>query len=214
MSITLIIIIITGLVSYQAFNNAELKAKLLFHPYTIKRQGEWYRFLTHGFVHANMQHLLINMFVLWQLGEFIEAQFNQVFGPTQGMIIYIVLYLAAIIMSSLYSYGQHQNNPGYAAVGASGATSAVLFSFILFLPWEWFLFPPLPGILLGVAYLYYSSYMSKHGYDNIGHDAHFFGAIFGVLYTIGIALLFRPELLSFFIDQLLTGPKPPPFFNF
>jgi membrane associated rhomboid family serine protease len=125
MSLTLIIIILTGLISFQAFSNPAIQQQLIFHPHTISRTGQWYRFLSHGLIHANLQHLLINMFVLWQFGEVIELRvFLPLFGDLYGRLLYIFLYFSAIIVASVGTYVKHQNNPGYAAVGASGATSA------------------------------------------------------------------------------------------
>lgn len=214
MNLTLILVIMTGIISYQAFENTSMRNKLLFHPASVKEFGEYYRFLTHGFVHANWQHLLINLFVLYQFGEVIESIFAspKVFGPTFGRILYVLLYLTAIVLASIPSYFKHQDNQYYSALGASGATSALVFAYILFNPWGWFLFPPLPAILFGVAYLWYSSYMSKRGVDNIGHDAHFWGAVYGAAFTIGAVLVFRPSIVTNFINVLLAGPEPPPFF--
>ena len=211
MSLTLILVILTGLVSFQAFNSPEMQYKLRFHPVSVKNNGEWYRFLTHGFVHANWEHLLINMFVLWQFGEFIEYMFNGLFGPGIGRIMYLFLYLSAIVIASVPSYFRHENNSYYAAVGASGATSALVFAYILFQPWGWFLFPPLPAIIFGVAFLWYSSYMEKRGMDNIGHNAHFWGAVYGVAFTLISAAVLNPGLIDVFIAQLLQGPTAPSF---
>lgn len=212
MSFTIILVIMTGLISYQAFNNPIMKQKLLFHPASVKNNGEWYRFITHGFVHANWQHLLINMFVLWQFGEFIEGFFQgALFGRPFGKIMYLVLYLSAIIIAALPGYLKHQDNHWYASVGASGGTSALVLAFILIYPWEWFIFPPLPALVVGVLYLWYSSYMEKRGSDNIAHDAHLWGAVYGLLFMIVAAVLVRPELLSFFLERLLEGPSAPSF---
>lgn len=213
MSVTIILIIFTCLISYQAIQNGEMYSKLLFHPYSMKHRGEWYRFITHGFVHSNQNfaHLLVNMFVLYQIGEFIEFAFGRFFGTVTGRVAYVLLYLTAIIFSSVPSYLKHQDNPGYSAVGASGATSALVFSFILFRPWDWFIFPPLPGVFLALGYLWYSDYMSKRNLDNIGHDAHKYGAIYGLLATLAICFAFNPEVIDYILGQLLAGPKPPDF---
>jgi membrane associated rhomboid family serine protease len=211
MSLTLILVIMTGLVSFQAFNNPELLYKLRFHPVSIKDQGQWYRFLSHGFVHASWEHLLINMFVLYQFGEFIEYMFNGLFGDGIGRIMYLVMYLSAIVIASIPSYFKNEHNTYYSAVGASGATSALVFAYILFQPWGWFIFPPLPAILFGVAFLWYSSYMEKRGMDNIGHNAHFWGAVYGVAFTVISAAVLNPDLIDMFIYQLLQGPTPPSF---
>lgn len=214
MSITIILVVFTALISYQASQNPQMYNKLIFHPYTMKREGEWYRFLTSGFIHSreNFFHLIINMYVLYQIGEFVEAAFAQFFGGAVGRIAYLGMYLAGIVCSSIPSYLKHQDNPSYFALGASGATSAIVFSFILFRPWEWFIFPPLPGVFLALGYLWYSDYMGKKNMDNIGHDAHKFGAIFGVLCTFGLALALNPRVIELIIAMLLAGPVPPPFF--
>lgn len=214
MSLTIILIIITALISYQAVQNPSLYDKLVFQPYTIKRKGEWHRFLTHGFIHSrqNWTHLMVNMFVLYQVGENVESYFNAFFGQGIGRIALLFLYLSAIICSSIPSYLKHQDNPAYGAVGASGATSALIFAFALFQPWAWFIFPPLPAILMAVGYVFYSNYMSKQSRDNIGHDAHMYGAIYGLLCTLALAFALNPKVIEYIIQAFLAGPTPPPFF--
>ena len=206
MNITIILVIMTGIISFQAFNNASIKGKLLFYPVSINNNGEWYRFLTSGFIHADWQHLIINMIVLYQFGEVVEYMFSGMFGEMMGRIAYILLYLSSIVISSIPSYFKHQHNPGYAALGASGATSALVFAYIIFNPWGWFLFPPLPAVLFGVAYLWYSSYMEKRGMDNIGHNVHFWGAIYGFVFTIITIIALQPNMLQVFMNRLLEGP--------
>lgn len=212
-SLTIILIGITVLISMQGFNNTAFKQKLIFHPYSIREKGEYYRFLTHGFLHANWEHLLINMYVLYIFGEFIEPRFAGIFPAGLGKTLYLLMYLAAIVVSSVPSFFKHKENPYYSALGASGATSALVFSFILFRPWDWFLFPPLPALLFGIAYLWYSNYMSKRGRDNIGHDAHFYGAVFGLLFTLAAVSILQPSVLNSFLSELLQGPGKPGFFQ-
>lgn len=214
LSITIILVIITALISYKAFNDPIARAQLIFHPATIKQRGEYYRFLTSGFIHADLTHLLLNMFVLWQFGQVVEDMFiNIIFGPIWGRIVYIGFYLSAIVIASIPTYLQYQNQYGYSALGASGATSALVFAYIALAPWEWFIFPPLPALILAIAYLWYSSYMDKKGTDNIGHNAHFWGAIYGLAFFLISCWLFSPGLLQYIIQNLMAGPKPPPFFN-
>ncbi|MCB0610969.1 MAG: rhomboid family intramembrane serine protease [Lewinellaceae bacterium] len=203
--ITIILVVLTGIISYQAFNNPEFKAKLLFHPVTIQNQGEWYRFISSGFIHSDWGHLFINMFVLYQFGQIAEGMFDYIFGDL-GHLAYIIFYLSAIAMASLPSYFRYRNNYGYAALGASGATSALVFAYILFAPWEWFVFPPVPAIVFGVLYLLYSSYMDKRGGDNIGHNAHFWGAVYGLAFILLSILLFKPVLFPVILDNLMQGP--------
>jgi len=209
MSLTVIICIVTGLISYNAFSNREMFSKLLFRPVSVSQQGEYYRFLTSGFVHGDMTHLLINMFVLWQFGTFVENTFNLYFGDVMGRMAFIVLYFGAIILSSVPTYFKHQNNAYYSAVGASGGTSAIVFAYVIFNPWGWFIYPPLPALLFAIGYLFYSSYMGKKGNDNIGHDAHFWGAIFGFVVTIISIVALNPALIEPLIKTFIAGPEMP-----
>ncbi len=221
-TLTLILVVMTSLISYQAFGNELMKQKLIFYPVSIKERGELYRFITHGFIHGDLMHLIVNMYVLYVFGDHIEYIFTSEqelifhsgatikgFGPVKGRIIFLILYLGAIIISSIPQYFRHQDNGFYRALGASGGTSAIVFAYILFDPWAWFKFPPLPAILLGVGYLLYSSYMDKRGGDNIGHNAHFWGSVYGFVFTIAMAAIFQPDMLQMFIDHFLAGPRAP-----
>ncbi len=211
LSITLIIIIMTCIISYQAFNNPEMKAKLLFRPVDAKR-GEWYRFLSSGLIHADFMHLLVNMYVLFVFGEVVEQIFTQIiFGETWGRLGYIAFYMSAVVISSIPTFVRHQDNFAYSALGASGATSAIVFAFIITNPWAGLtlLFLPffsIPALILGIIYIWYSSYMDKRGIDNIGHNAHLTGAVYGVVFTILAAILFQPFYFQLMIENLLMGP--------
>jgi membrane associated rhomboid family serine protease len=202
---TAFIILVTALISILAFNNHQLTSRFIFNPYRINRRNEYYRFLTSGFLHANWLHLIINMFVLYFFGEAVEVYFIHYFGNT-GYVLYIVMYILGIICASIFTYFKYKDSPHYNSLGASGAVSAVVFASILFQP-----FAPLylygivaiPGIVFGILYLVYSAFMARREADNINHDAHFFGAVFGILFVIVI----RPETGLDFINQLLE------FFN-
>ncbi len=219
MSLTIIICIITAIVSVAANPRIlqgmphvpGLQDKLSFIPYVIKRQGEWYRFLSHGFVHASMGHLFINLFVLWQFGSITERIFTVYFGANMSGTLFIVFYFSAVIVASIYSYLKHQDNPRYTAVGASGGTSAILTSYVIYDPWQWFLFPPAPAIVMLIGYLWYSNDMAKKGTDNIGHDAHFYGMVYGVCFLISISIMLEPQFLSDFIARFMQGPSMPNF---
>lgn len=205
-SVTLFLVGITCLVSIMLMDNQVGKAKWLLHPYTMQRSGQWYRFLTSGFVHADMMHLFINMFVLWSFGTAIEKYYYpQVFGQS-SVIYYLALYLGGIVVASIPSFYRHQNDPSYAALGASGGVSAVVFAAIIFAPWQnLYLYGviALPQIIAGVAYLGYSLYADKNSNDNIGHMAHFTGAVWGFMFTG----LMKFELFSRFIALTLAGPN-------
>lgn len=198
MSYSIIFVIITVVVSLAAFNNSNLLNKLILWPAGMDNQNEYYRLLSCGFIHADYMHLAFNMLALYMFGQQVEAYYNYI-GHAH---LFPVLYLTGIIASSLPSYAKQKNNSYYRSLGASGGVSAVLFAFVYFAPWQIiyvFIFP-VPGIIAAIAYLVYSAYMSKKGADNIGHDAHLWGAVFGFLFT----LLFDPTHGRIFFQQLIN----------
>jgi len=200
---TLIIVLITSLVSIAAFRSEELMSKLLFNPYKVYHKREWYRLFTHGLLHADWYHLIINMIVLYSFGIAVERYFDQL--AAAGFIKYpvlnfFILYLGGIVISSVTTLWKHRNNSEYNSIGASGAVSAVVFTNIFFGPMNTllFYFIPIPGILGGIIYLVYSHYMSRRGKDNINHDAHFVGAVFGFLFPV----FMNAQLIRIFFNQL------------
>jgi len=209
MNVTLLIIIVTCIVSYLCFENRALFDQLKHHPASEVNRGEWHRMVTSGFLHADYFHLGINMYVLYVFGGFVENAFLAQYGEAIGRFIYLLLYLVIIVLADIPSLIKHKNNYDYGAIGASGAVSGVLFIFILFRPWsvlELYFFIPIPAIIFGVIYLLYSSWASKNARDNIGHDAHFYGAVSGMI----LAVILLPYALGNFFDQLINGL---PFLN-
>ncbi|MCB0689981.1 MAG: rhomboid family intramembrane serine protease [Saprospiraceae bacterium] len=203
MSITVILVIITALVSYLAFNNQSLFYRLAHWPTKEYYHKEYYRLITSGFVHGGWLHLLINMFVFWNFGEIVEQHFMLYFGPVRGPVLYVLLYLMVIVCASLPSYFDRKNDESYMAVGASGGVSGIVFIYILLYPWQMlYLYGiiPIPGIIAGVLYLWYSSYASKNVQDRIDHQAHFYGALFGLAFV----LLLKPSLFSGFLRNLVN----------
>ncbi|MBN8702429.1 MAG: rhomboid family intramembrane serine protease [Bacteroidetes bacterium] len=200
--ITYIIIGITILASILAFQDRAIFSKYLFNPFVINEQKQVYRFLTHAFIHADWMHLIMNMLVLYSFGQTLETvYFPAVFELPKASMYYVFLYLLAILVSALPSFEKNKHNSYYSSVGASGAVSAVVFSCILIDPTQKIIFLflpfPIPAVVFGLLYLVYSWYMSKKGTDNIGHDAHFWGAVFGFVYT----LLLKPSLFLSFVYQ-------------
>lgn len=196
------IIGVTAVISYIAFQNRELSAKLQFNAAQIIHRNEYYRLVSHAFVHANWSHLGVNMLVLYFFGRNTVVYFGYYF-ENKATAYFLLLYFGGILASNIWSLIKHKNNYYYNAVGASGAVSAVLFATIFFQPWEpLYLFAviPIPGILFAAGYLFYSYQMSKRQSDNVAHDAHFLGAVFGFIFPI----LLKPELFSRFIDNLFS----------
>ena len=203
LNITIVFIVLTAGFSILAFYKHEILYKYQFNAYQIIRRKQYLRLLLHGFLHANWTHLLVNMLVFYSFGRSLEVFFQHLFGQL-APLYFSALYILAIIISPVYSLIKHRNNYHYNAVGASGAVSAVVFASIFFAPWEkiyFFGLVPIPGIIFAFLYLIYCWQMSKKDGDNIAHDAHFFGAVFGLLFPI----LLNPKLLSYFIEQLLGG---------
>lgn len=201
--VTLVILGLTMMLSIPAFTNPKLFSDLLFEPFVIKARGQWYRFVTHAFVHANWPHLLVNMFVLYMFGRNVEPLLGYFTGGP-SVLPFITLYLGGVLFSTLPSYRRHVHDPNYRAVGASGAVSAVLFAQIMMVPSapiSFLFFPrPVPAWIFGLLYLVYSWYMDKRQEDNVAHDAHFFGAVFGVVF---MAVL-EPSLIRGLIAQLTS----------
>lgn len=197
--ITIILIIVTAIISIQAFNQASFMQKLIFNPYVIHHNREWYRFLSSGFLHADWIHLLLNVFILFSFGSVVQKYYAYFFGSA-GNYLFVLLYLSSIIAANASTYYAQKNNPSYNSLGASGAVSAVVFASILFQPTaKIYLYGliGIPGYLAGIAYLIYSQYSSKNGKDNINHEAHFYGAVYGVVFT----LVFKPSVFKFFLNQ-------------
>lgn len=200
MTVYLIVLIVIVLISMAAFSSPALMARFQLNPWSVVHRKEYVRVLSHAFLHVDWMHLLINVFVLFSFSRAVVFYFSY-YLPGNADVLYLVLFLTAIPMSALFSVVKHRNNPNYNAVGASGAVSAVVFASIFFDPYNpvlLFAVLPIPGIIFGVLYLVYSAYMGRKQIDNIGHDAHFFGAVYGLIFPI----LYEPKLLLRFIEQL------------
>ena len=198
--LTYIIIAITCLVSVSAFQNRDLFSKLLFNGSLIHDRKEWSRFLTHAFIHADFIHLTMNMYVLYMFGVMVESIFISEFGAIRGEIYFFLLYFISIVAASFPSYEKHKNDYYYNSVGASGAVSAVVFSAILLEPRMslslMFIPIPIPAPIFGVLYLIYCRYAAKNARDNVAHDVHYWGSLFGALFTVVILPSTLPQLIE------------------
>ena len=204
MEITISIIAVTVIFSLIGFYNPVVMNACKFNPYDVKHSGQWYRFFTYGFLHAGWIHLFINMMVLYFFGALVEKAFFYYF-QSKYILFYLLLYVGGLLTSVLPAFGKHKNDVFYNSVGASGAISAVLFSSILIAPLNkiYLFFIPIgiPAILFGVLYLAYEYWMSRRAKDNIGHDAHFWGAVYGIIFTIAS----KPVIFTNFLKQLGIG---------
>ncbi|KRA74171.1 hypothetical protein ASD78_11740 [Lysobacter sp. Root667] len=197
--LTFVLIAVTVLVSWLAFDKPKLMQRLILWPPAVERQRQYERLLTHGFIHADWPHLLFNMLTLYLFGSQIEPVLDTLIGP----LGFVFFYVTAIIVAILPTYLRHRNDANYSSLGASGGVSAVLFAFILLAPWTLIYIPiPMPAIVYAVGYMGYSFWMDRRGGDNVNHSAHLSGAIYGVLFM----LLVDSRIGPFFLQQL-TNPQ-------
>lgn len=205
MSANLLLIILTCATSYYAFNNRAIFEKFKHYPYREYRDKSYARWLTAGFLHGSWMHLLINMFVLYMFGDYVERLLIELYGMIMGPIVYILLYLTVIVLANVPTYLKNKENSSFASIGASGAVSGIVFIYILLNPWQKiYLYGiiGIHGIVAGILYLIYSSWASRKQRDHIDHDAHFYGAVFGVV----IMLILEPRLIQVFIKQISDVP--------
>lgn len=177
-----------------ALSNPSFMAKNLFHVGPILQQKEWHRMVTSGFLHGGILHLLVNMYVLFMFGGFVE----RVVGP----VAYLIIYFAALLGGNAWALLENKAKPSYRALGASGATSGIVMSFILFRPFEPLMIFPIPffmpAVVLGIVFLVGSAILSQRDNKRIGHEAHLGGALAGILATIAV----QPAALSNFSQQV------------
>ncbi|MBB2150058.1 rhomboid family intramembrane serine protease [Pedobacter gandavensis] len=190
-----VIFLFTIVTSIYAFNDPGLFGKFMLHPYSVSRKHKVYTLITSGLIHADWMHLIFNMMTFYFFAFRLEAMI--------GSWQFGLLYFLGLILSDIPSVIKHKNDMWYNSLGASGAISAVLFSFILFDPMSKMIIFPLPipiwAWLFGLIYLAYCWQMAKRSGDNINHDAHFFGALTGMIVTV----LLVPGIIPHFISRLI-----------
>lgn len=189
-----LIFIFTLVTSIYAFNDSSLYGRFMLHPYSVYRRSNVYTLLTSGLIHGSWMHLAFNMFTFYFFAFRLEAMV--------GSWRFGLIYLVGLILSDIPTVYKQKDNYNYHSLGASGAISAVLFSFIMFNPLTTLMIFPLPipiwAVLFGVLYLVYCFYMAKNARDNINHDAHLYGALTGVILTI----LLVPGIIPHFFAAL------------
>lgn len=207
MTITVIIIAITVIISLAAFRSPRLMDDLIFYPPAISQHKQYYRFITCGFIHADVGHLFFNMYAFYLFGNITEEIFTGIFG-NNGKLLYVVMYILALIVCLIPSYLRNINNPDYRSLGASGAVSAVVFAYIFFNPLQGvgLIFIPvyLMGFLFGIIYLVVSYLLDQKGGGRINHSAHIWGAIFGIIFLIVASRYFSDYPV---LDHFITSVK-------
>jgi len=193
--LTILFVVATVLVSLAGFNDERTINKLILWPARMRAPGEYYRLLTSGFIHADGMHLFFNMFTLFFIGSGVEMAYEFYIN----WLLYAVLYLAGIVVASLPSFLKNRDNSYYRSLGASGGVAAVIFASVYFDPWAR-IYASLPLIVFAVLYLTYSAYMARRGGGYVNHDAHFWGSVFGFVFT----LIADPDHGSGFLAELMS----------
>ena len=205
MSLLFGVIVLTIGISWWVQDRPFLKAKLLLRPFDVIHKGQWYRLISHGFIHADFTHLAFNMFVLWQFGSSVEYQMQQDWSGSSLIASlepsFLVLYFGGMLAAGLPSLWKQRDNPNYASLGASGGVSAVMMAYILLFPTNkllLFFVIPMPAFVAGILFFAYERYMNKRGATGIAHDAHLMGAIFGVVYVLLLDADTLPRMIRAF----------------
>lgn len=190
----MIMVVTVGLSLIGMYASAKIVNACLFRPYYFLRDRQYSTIITSGFVHADLGHLLFNMFTFWFFAFPMERFL--------GTIPFLLLYLTGLIVSHACTFFKHRENPRYASLGASGAISAVLFAYIVYFPTTTLMIIPIPipipAVLFAVGYVAYSYWAATQARDNINHDAHLCGAISGLVFVaVTNPVAFR-HLLSMF----------------
>ena len=195
MSIPVILLIVfNALVSYKGFSESPFFEQYKFSVLAIQQQ-QYFRLLSSGFLHVDTAHLIFNMFALYMFGDVVIQ--------ITGVFLFMMIYILSLLAGNYFTYVNHKNEPSYSAVGASGAVSGIVYSSILLFPQmqlALIFFPiPMPGYMFGILYLLYTLFGMKRRRDNIGHTAHFGGAVSGFVIT----LIIFPSLICMQTNLIL-----------
>lgn len=168
------------------YGNPVYMEKFSEWPYQIVHDKKYYQVITSAFLHANFMHLFFNMFALYTFGSFLEGFFIGNFGSFEGSLYFFLIYFFSLLFGSILTVIFHYNDPNYVAVGASGAVSGIVFSYIIFFPESmlYVFFIPMPAYLFAFLWIGFSVYGMKSKLGNIGHEAHLGGAVGGVISTL------------------------------
>lgn len=201
--ITIGLIIANVIFSLIGFSNAGFVDKTIMWPYRVARENQYFRFISSGFLHADWMHLVFNMFTFFFFGIGLEYYLKE-YG-LGGNLAYLALYFLGLVVSDIPSYIKHKNDYNYRSLGASGAVSAVVFATIVFNPWSTirlYGFIRMSAAVFAVLYILYCVYMGKKNQDNVNHDAHLWGSLFGLAFILVLIGVIRPELFTAIIEQL------------
>jgi len=196
-NINIIIFFITIAISLIAiYFKPAIIEKFSLSPWKVIYEKKWYLTITSGFLHADIFHLIFNMWTFWFFCQALEMY--------AGTFSFLVIYFGSMILSDVTTIIKQKDNYGYKSLGASGAISGALFSLILFEPFQLYyvMFIPfgIPAVLFAILYLAYCYYAARHSQDNINHEAHFWGALAGIVLTI----LLKPNIIESFLYKIFN----------
>jgi membrane associated rhomboid family serine protease len=201
--ITVALIAANVIISLVAMNNNDVLSKTIMWPYGVKKYNQFYRFITSGFIHADYMHLFFNMFTLFFFGKVVEPAFK--YHGLGGSIAYVALYFLGLIASDIPTYLKQKDNYNYHCLGASGAVSAIVFAAIVFNPWgSIYIYGALKisAFVYAILYIFYCVAMSRRGGDNINHDAHLWGSLFGLGFTVALIAAMQPWMFEKILEEL------------
>ncbi len=202
--ITYVLMGLAIIVSLKGFNDAHFTDQYLYKPYNVKHHKEYYRIISHQFLHADPTHLIFNMIGLYFFGPVVEDIFRIDYGMIGGGTVFLVFFLLGGIFSTTIPYLRHKDNDLYRSLGASGAVSAIIFAGILFRPdmQMGLIFLPIfiPSYIFGPLYLLVEFLSDRYGKSRIAHDAHIGGALFGILFV----LITNIDRVKLFINYLIS----------
>lgn len=192
-----ILLIVNVAVSlYAMYGNNSLYSKLILCPYEFFRERNYYTLITSGFIHADTQHLLFNMFSFYFFAFTLES--------IVGSIDFTLIYFGSLVLADVPSLLKHKDDPNYRSLGASGAVSGIVFSTILFAPLsKMIIFPlpiPIPAFIYGVLYLVWCIYAAKKSDDMINHSAHLWGSLAG----LGLTIILDPMSIEIFLSNFTS----------
>ena len=194
---SLTLLVVTVAVSLLAFSSRAVFDRFALHPYGIAKDGTWYQTITSGFLHGDITHLAFNMITLFFFGPFVESSL--------GTPAFLLVYFGSMLAGSLVAFYRRKGQPRYRAIGASGAISGILFSFVLLRPLQpiyiFFLPVGIPAALFAIGYVAVSAFGMQRGVGRIGHEAHLGGAIAGLVLTLAL----DPGVFPRFLQQLQSA---------
>ena len=189
---TIILLLTSGVSLYALYQDNSLIHKFILHPYNVIHNNRWVTIITSSFIHADLYHLLFNMISFYFFAFSLEV--------IVGSGNFLIIYFSSMILADIPTIIKHKNDYNYRSLGASGAVSGVIYSFIVFFPKGtiYAMFIPMPAIVFAILFLLYGWWMNKRGIDYINHSAHNWGALSGFVITI----LLIPGAFNHFINQL------------